>query len=157
MPRIPAHKPPQQARSRESLRRMLDATENVLEKCGAEGLTLARVAKEAKLSPANVYRRFRDKDALIAAVFNRFGNMNAAELEQLEHQVDPETIRKIGIRQFTRNWISGMIQGFRHRTGLTRAAVLYSQSHPHAPHVKRKSAIETMMFRRHVQQYMLWR
>ena len=36
MPRIPAHKPPQQARSRESLRRMLDATENVLEKCGAE-------------------------------------------------------------------------------------------------------------------------
>jgi AcrR family transcriptional regulator len=157
VPKKPSHKPPQQARSRESLRRMLDATENVLEKYGAEGLTLARVAKEAKLSAANVYRRFRDKDALIAAVFNRFGDMNAAELEQLETQVDPETIRKIGIRQFTRNWVAGMIQGFRYRTGLVRAAVLYSQSHPNALHVKRKSEIETMLFRRHVQNYMLWR
>lgn len=157
MPRPPAHKPPQQARSRESLRRMLDATENVLEKYGAEGLTLARVAKEAKLSPANVYRRFRDKDALIAAVFNRFGDMNAAELEQLQSQVDPETIRKIGIRQFTRNWIAAMIQGFRYRTGLIRASVLYSQSHPNAPHVKRKSEIETVLFRRQVQYYLLWR
>ena len=136
---------------------MLDAAENVLEKHGAEGLTLARVAKEAKLSPANVYRRFRDKKALIAGVFNRFGDMNAAELEQLESQVDPETIRKIGIRQFTRNWIHGMIHGFRHRTGLIRAAVLYSQSHPHVAFVKRKAEIEAMLFRRQVRYYMLWR
>lgn len=157
MPKKPAVNPPQQARSRESLRRMLDATENVLEKHGAEGLTIARVAREAKLSAANVYRRFRDKDALIAGVFNRFGDMNAAELEQLETQVDPETIRKNGIRQFTQNWIHGMIQGFRHRTGLIRAAVLYAQSHPHVPFVKRKSEIETMLFRRQVRYYMLWR
>ena len=152
-----AENPPQQARSRESLLRMLNAAENVLEKYGFEGTTLARVAKEAKLSPANVYRRFRDKDALIAAVFNRFGDMNAAQLEQLEDQVDPETIRKIGIRQFTRTWIHSMIQGFRHRTGLIRASLLYSQSHPNAPHVKRKMEIETALFRRQVRYYMLWR
>ena len=154
MPRKLGLKPPQQARSRESLRRMLDAAENVLEKYGAEGLTLVRVAKEAKLSSANVYRRFRDKEALIAAVFQRFYDINATDLDA---RVDLGTIRNLGIRHFTRNWIAGMIQGFRTRTGLVRAAVVYSQSHQHAPHVKRKTEIETALFRRHVQIYMLWR
>jgi AcrR family transcriptional regulator len=154
MPKTPTHKPPQQARSRESLRRMLDAAESVLEKYGAEGTTLVRVAKEAMLSPANVYRRFRDKDALVAAVFSRFYDMNAAELAA---PVDWDAIRRVGIRQFTRNWIAGMIQGFRTRTGLIRAAALYSQSHPHAPHVKKKTAIELELYRRMVQMFLVWR
>ncbi len=153
MPKRPAHIPPQQARSRESLRRMLDAAENVLEKYGFEGTTLARVAKEAKLSPANVYRRFRDKDALIAMVFSRFYDINVAELAQ---PVDLEGLRKIGIRQFTRNWIAAMIQGFRTRTGLIRAALLYSQAHQNAPHVKRKTEIEIQLCRRMVQILLLW-
>src|ERR1043165_963538 len=124
MPSKPAHRPPQQARSRESLRRMLDAAETVLEKYGPDGATLARVAKEAKLSPANVYRRFRDKDALLAAVFDRFTEINAKELAT---PVDVEQLRPIGIRVFARNWVAGMIAGFRQRTGLIRASVLYSQ------------------------------
>jgi AcrR family transcriptional regulator len=154
VPRKPVVKPPQQARSRESLRRMLDAAESVLEKYGFEGTTLVRVARAAKLSPANVYRRFRDKEALIAAVFQRFHDLNAAELNT---QVDMEVIRNLGIRQFTRTSIAAMIQGFRARTGLIRAALLYSHAHQDAPHVKRKMEIETALFRRHMQMYMLWR
>jgi AcrR family transcriptional regulator len=133
---------------------VLDAAEKVLEKHGFEGITLARVAKEAKLSPANVYRRFRDKDDLIAAVFDRFYEMNAAELTQ---PVDREAMHKIGIRQFTRNWIAAMIQGFRRRTGLTRAALLYSQAHQNAPHVKRKTEVELQLYRRMVHILLLWR
>jgi AcrR family transcriptional regulator len=133
---------------------MIDAAEAVLEKYGEERTTLARVARQARVSPANVYRRFRDKDALIAAVFNRFYEINSAELAQ---PVDTETVRALGIRQFTRHWIAAMIQGFRARTGLVRAAVLYSQTHPNAPHVKRKTEIELKLYRRMVQLFLLWR
>ena len=133
---------------------MLDAAENVLERHGAEGLTLAQVAAEAKLSAANVYRRFRDKEALMEAVFSRFAEVNAQELAQ---PVDTEQIRKIGIRQFARNWIAAMIAGFRSRTGLIRAAVLYSQQHRNRPFVRRKAELEVQSFRKMVELFLQWR
>src|SRR5215472_15852570 len=70
---------------------MLDTAEAVMEKYGVEGITVARVARHAGLAPSNVYRRFRGKDALIAAVFNRFTEINARELAA---RVDPEQIRR---------------------------------------------------------------
>lgn len=146
--------PPRQARSRESLRRMLDAAETIMEKHGVEGLTVRRVAAAAGISAPNVYRRLRNKDALVAAVFRRFSEQAAAELAQ---PIDAEKIRPIGIRAFARNWINGMITGFRTRTGLIRAAVLYSQSHQSVPWVKKKMQLETQGFRRVVSLFLLWR
>jgi AcrR family transcriptional regulator len=149
-----AHHPPKQARSRESLRRLLDAAEAMLEKHGAEGATLPRIAKEAGLAPASVYRRFRDKDALMAAVFDRFADMNAKELAA---EVDTKAIRKIGIRAFSRQWIAAMIKGLRTRTGLVRAALLYSQQHRDAPFVRRKEELEVQGFERLAGLLLLWR
>jgi AcrR family transcriptional regulator len=149
-----AHHPPQQARSRESLRRLLDAAEVMLEKHGPDGATLPRIAKEAGLAPASVYRRFRDKDALMAAVFDRFASMNAKELAA---EVDTKAIQKIGIRAFSRQWISAMITGLRTRTGLVRAALLYSQQHRDAPFVRRKEDLEIQGFERLAGLLLLWR
>jgi AcrR family transcriptional regulator len=152
--RKPTPPPPQQARSRESFRRMLDAAELVLEKHGVEGTTLARVARQARITPSNVYRRFRNKDALMAAVFDRFTDINARELET---PVDTGQIASLGIRRFAEQCISGMIQGFRTRTGLIRAAVSYSHQHPTAEFVRRKEAVEIQLFRRTVSLCLLWR
>jgi AcrR family transcriptional regulator len=154
VPRRPVHYPPRQARSRASLRRLLDAAEATLEKHGPEGATLPRIAAEARLSPASVYRRFRDKDALMAAVFDRFAQVNAQELAR---RVDKEQIRKLGIRRFARQWIGAVITGFRTRTGLVRAAVLYSQQHADAPFVRRKEQLEIESFRRMADLFLLWR
>jgi len=154
MPNRPTHRPPQQARSRETLRRLLDAAEIVLERHGFEGATLARVAREARLSPASVYRRFRNKEALIAAVFERFGQINR---EELEREVDAKQIRSIGIRAFTRNVVSSMITGFRARPTLVRASMLYAQSHPNLTFVKRKAEIESKLFDKMVGIFLLWR
>jgi len=154
MPNRPTHRPPQQARSRETLRRLLDAAEIVLEKHGFEGATLVRVAREARLSPASVYRRFRDKEALIAAVFERFGQINR---EELERNVDLNQIRPIGIRSFTHNWVSSMIAGFRVRPKLVRASMLYAQSHPNMTFVKRKAEIESKLFDKMVGLFLVWR
>jgi AcrR family transcriptional regulator len=133
---------------------MLDAAEVVLEQHGVEGTTLARVARQARIAPSNVYRRFRDKDALMAAVFSRFTDMNVRELET---PVDTEQVRPMGLRGFAELWISGMIQGFRTRTGLIRAAVLYSQQHLTAEFVRRKEAVEIELYRRVVTLFLLWR
>ena len=150
----PAHIPPQQARSRASLRRMLQAAEVVLDKFGLEGATLPRIAAEAGLSPASVYRRFRDKDALMRAVFSRASEAGA---EELAKKMDVERVREIGIRNFAHQWISAMLQGYRTRTGFIRAAGMYAQRHSRAPFVRRQKELEIRNFRKMVQMFLLWR
>jgi AcrR family transcriptional regulator len=150
----PAQTRPRQARSRESLRRMLDAVEVVLDRYGLEGATLPRIAAEAGLSPANVYRRFRDKDSLMGAVFSR---ATAARTEDLERPIDLDEVRKIGIRNFADNWIASMVRGFSARPGLLRATILYSQQHPKAPFIHRQKDLEMRGFRKMVETFLGWR
>src|SRR5579863_1422311 len=59
---------PQQARSRESLRKLMKAAAEVLGQHGVEGTTIPRIAQHAGLTPGAVYRRFPDKDALLETV-----------------------------------------------------------------------------------------
>lgn len=58
---------PQQERSRASLARLLSATIELLEEHGLEGATVPRIAAAAGVAPASIYRRFRDRDALVRA------------------------------------------------------------------------------------------
>ena len=60
---------PRQQRSREAVERLLKATISILDKAGLEGALIPRIAKDAGMAPANVYRRFADKDALLRAAF----------------------------------------------------------------------------------------
>lgn len=154
MPLRSAPPPPRQARSRESLRRLLAAAESVFDTYGLEGATLPRIARAAGLSAASVYRRFRDKDALIRAVFARASEVQAQELAK---EVDKEQFRRIGIRNFTSQWIAGMLKGYGARTGLIRAAMMYAQQHPRAPFVRRQRELEIRNFRKMVQIFFLWR
>jgi AcrR family transcriptional regulator len=154
MPRKPAQRPPVQERSRESLRRMLDAAEVVLAKHGLEGAILPRIAAKAGISAANVYRRFRDKDALIAAVFQRIRERSSAAMAA---QVDPEMVRPIGLVQFSRNIIEGMIQNYRGDAGLIRAGVQYSEQHWETAFVRTTRTSEAQSFQRMVDTFMIWR
>jgi AcrR family transcriptional regulator len=73
-------RPPQQARSRAALQRLLASAEHVLINHGPDELTIARVAEHAGVSVGGVYRRFAGKDQLIDAV-------KQALAERLEHSV----------------------------------------------------------------------
>lgn len=154
MPKRPAPFRPQQKRSRESLRRMLDAAEIVLNKHGLEGATVSRIATEAKVSPANVYRRFPDKEALMRAVFSRGTEVNR---EELAREVDVERLSKIGILNFAQQWIAGMLGSYRARTGLMRATVLYAQQHERTPFVRRQRDLEVQNFKKLVKTFLIWR
>ena len=153
-PRKPAQRPPVQERSRESLQRMLDAAEGVIARHGLEGTTLPRIAAKAGISPSNVYRRFRDKDALMAAVFQRIRKRSAAAMTA---QVDPEIVRRVGLIQFSRNIIEGMIRNFRADAALSRAAVEYSEQHWKARFVRKTRASEAQSFQTMVDTFMIWR
>jgi AcrR family transcriptional regulator len=154
MTRKPAKRPPVQKRSQESLRRMLDAAEAVLGRYGLHGATLPRIAALAGTSPANVYRRFRDKDALMAAVFQRITKRSSAATTA---QFDPEAMRHMGLVQFSRNVIEGMIRGFRVDAGLSRAAVQYSEQHWEVAFVRKARASEAESFQTMVNAFMMWR
>src|ERR1700733_6761075 len=62
---------PQQARSRQSLGKLLRAAVEVLGQQGVAGTTIPRIAAHAGLTPGAVYRRFRNKDVLLQTAILR--------------------------------------------------------------------------------------
>ena len=149
-----AEHPPRQARSRETLRRLLDAAEAVLVRYGPAGTTLPRIAKQAGVAPASVYRRFRDKEALMAAVFRRFTERSSGAVKA---QFDPESVRPLGLVKFSTNVIQGMVQGFRANGPLSRAAMQYAEQHPHVDFIRRTGASESHSFQQMVATFLMWR
>jgi AcrR family transcriptional regulator len=133
---------------------MLDAAEAVLMKHGPEGATLPRIAKEARLSPASVYRRFRDKEALMRAVFRRFAERSRASVEA---EFDLEKVRTIGLVHFSRTVVQGMVRGFRANAALSRAALEYAERHPTADFVRKTADSEARSFQQMVETFLIWR
>lgn len=63
---------PTQARSRERLRRVLDAADQVLIDHGAGAFTTTRIAQAAGVPVGSVYRYFPDKEAIVEALATRY-------------------------------------------------------------------------------------
>ncbi|WP_443642528.1 TetR/AcrR family transcriptional regulator [Amycolatopsis iheyensis] len=77
-------RPPQQARSRESLQKVLAAAERVLAERGLDEFTVGAVAERAGLSVGAIYRRFDGKDQLLYAVKDQvLGQLEASVGEAL--------------------------------------------------------------------------
>ncbi|MFF5639654.1 TetR/AcrR family transcriptional regulator [Streptomyces sp. NPDC012825] len=65
------YREPQQARSAATLTRVLRAAEEIASTSGLEEMTIAGVAKRAGVAVGTIYRRFEDKEQLIAALTER--------------------------------------------------------------------------------------
>ncbi|HET7435664.1 MAG TPA: TetR/AcrR family transcriptional regulator [Thermoanaerobaculia bacterium] len=118
---------PKQDRSRETVGRLLDATEALLSEGGLDAATVPAIAERAGVSVGVVYRRFPDKDVLLRAVYERFfaqlREKNQNNLELLGHA------RPLKLRTFVKRLISGMAMGFRAKQQLLRALFEYSRTH----------------------------
>ena len=68
-----------QERSRRTQRLILDAGTDLLAEGGPEALTIAAVSARADVAGATVYRRFGDKDGLLAAIQQEFTDGFRAE------------------------------------------------------------------------------
>lgn len=63
---------PRQARSKETQEKLLKALETLLGEKFFEQITIREIAKTAGVSPASVYRRFENKEALLPILYGRF-------------------------------------------------------------------------------------
>jgi AcrR family transcriptional regulator len=68
----PRFRPPQQHRSQETLDRILDAAEHVLDAKSFSEATLVEIMQRAGVTVGAFYRRFPDKDALLHLMDERF-------------------------------------------------------------------------------------
>ena len=118
---------PQQARSRATLARLLDAAEAVLAREGLEAATVPAIAERAGASVGAVYRRFPDKDALLRAVCERFlERIDAVNAMALE----PELCGGIPAAALARRTVQGLVSGYRIKAGMLRALHLFAAQHP---------------------------
>jgi AcrR family transcriptional regulator len=136
---------PQQARSRESLRRLLQAAAEVLEEKGLTGATIPRIATRAGLSPGAVYRRFRDKDALLRTLL--LDMLQGADQRTAE-MLTPEFVNQRSLPALVRKVVEGTLRGYRKHAGLMRALNQFARSHPRSSFRKRMDELEVRNFRR---------
>src|SRR5580693_8928574 len=108
---------PQQARSRESTRKLLKAAAEVLGQHGVEGATIPRIAEHAGLTPGAVYRRFPDKETLLETVI--LGILERQD-ERLRLALTPEMAREIPLRVFAEQTITNMLISYRSNAPLLR-------------------------------------
>jgi AcrR family transcriptional regulator len=137
---LPAH----QARSRESLERLLKAAIEVLNKDGLEGATIPRIAARAGLSPGTVYRRFADKDAMMREVGIRLLEENYRQTKAL---MDREDWKTMSLTELSRHVIAISLKGHSTYRGLLRALFFFTQQHPDAAFVRKMEDLEWKVFR----------
>jgi AcrR family transcriptional regulator len=136
---------PQQARSRESLKRLLQAAAAVLEEKGLEGATIPHIAQRAGLSPAAVYRRFRDKDALLRTLV--LDTLRGTD-KRSEEKLTDDLAQQYSLPEFTRTLVATTVQSYRKHAGLMRALSQFTRSHPSAAFRRQADEIEIRNFRR---------
>ena len=138
---------PQQERSRESLRRLLKAATEVLGQRGLEGTTIPRIARHAGLTPGAVYRRFRDKDALLEAAI--MGILERQD-ERLKSGLTPGMAAKIPTEVFAEQMVGGMVTYYRANADLLRAFRHFTVGRPDMEFVRKAAKLEVRSFERAV-------
>jgi AcrR family transcriptional regulator len=137
---------PQQARSRESLRKLLKAAAEVLGQHGVDGATIPRIATHAGLTPGAVYRRFKDKDALFEAVI--LGILER-QVDRLEQQgLTPAAAGQIPLEVFAEQLVGGMVVSYRANAPLLRAIRTFIQGKTHTPFWRKACRLEARAFER---------
>jgi AcrR family transcriptional regulator len=130
---------PQQARSRESSRKLLKAAAEVLGQHGVEGATIPRIARHAGLTPGAVYRRFPDKEALLEEVV--LGILQRQD-ERLRIAITQEMARRIPLDVFAEQIITSMLVSYRANAGLLRAVRQFVRGRDHTLFWKKASRLE---------------
>lgn len=136
---------PQQTRSRKTLIRLLQAAASLLEEKGLEGTTIPLIAARAGLSPGSVYRRFRDKDALLRILMLDSLRQSSQRTVEL---LTPQLAAQHSFPDLAKKVITITLQSYRKHAGLLRAFTQFARSHPSAAFRKQVDEIEVQNLRR---------
>ncbi|HIF99434.1 MAG: helix-turn-helix domain-containing protein [Myxococcales bacterium] len=111
-------RPPRQARTQQSLERLLDAAETLLRDKSFEDVHVSEIALRADTSVAAFYRRFRDKNALLYALHERFSDAAIATADEVLRDARWENA---GIREILESIIPFLIEVLQSHEMLQRA------------------------------------
>lgn len=131
--------PAKQARSRETLKRLVSAAARLLDQKGLQGATIPRIAASAGLTPGAVYRRFQDKDALMRTLSLEVLRSNA---EHSEKTLTPEAAAGRSLANLARFIVHATLESHRKHAGLLRALHDFGMSHPNAAFRQSMDALE---------------
>jgi AcrR family transcriptional regulator len=118
-------RPPQQARSQETLERLLDAAEHLVAEKGFEDTPVAEVARRAGSSVGAFYARFPDKDALLHALYERYYEQAIATADAA---LDPARWDGARIPEILAAVVRFLVSIYREQSGLIRAFVVRNHS-----------------------------
>jgi AcrR family transcriptional regulator len=110
--------PPKQQRSQETLARLLDAGESLIEEKGLADVSVPDIVQRARSSVGGFYARFRDKAELLRALEERFFaqlGVRVEEISRAEHWGDAP------IPAIVRLCMGELVETFREREALIRA------------------------------------
>ncbi len=118
-------RPPRQARSQDTLDRILDAAEALIAEKGFRDATVAEIARRAGSSVGSFYTRFHDKDGLLYALYDRYYEQATATADA---SLDPARWEGAGVAEILRAVTPFLVQVYRERAGLIRAFVQRNHS-----------------------------
>src|SRR5690349_9431815 len=124
---IPRFRPPQQTRSQETLDRILDAAERVLEEKSFTEATLAEIMERAGVTVGAFYRRFPDKDALLHLLDERFFREMQERADEL---LDPEHWHGASVADIVKEFARTAVDVYRAKRGVARSVFLRARVDP---------------------------
>src|SRR5262245_50696430 len=117
--------PPKQARSERTAQRILDAAQALIEREGLQALSIPEVVRLAESSTGSFYARFKDKNALLSALEERF----FAEIERtVDALADPERWRGRPTSELMRACVVEMLGRLRQHARLV-CAFMFRSTH----------------------------
>jgi AcrR family transcriptional regulator len=120
-------RPPRQARSQETLDRILDAAEALVAEKGFEDTPVAEVVRRAGSSVGAFYARFHDKEGLLHALYERYYEEAVATAD---HALAPARWEGASVAEIVGAVVPFLVAIFRERQGLMRAFVVRNHTHP---------------------------
>lgn len=125
-----------QARSQETLERLLDSAEALIENKGFDDVTVADIAARAGFSVGAVYARFHDKKGLLHCLQDRF--VEEAHLTT-DVALDADRWDGASIEEIVGELVDFLVNIYRERRGVARELLVHARSEP--PMVERKERL----------------
>ena len=112
--------PPRQARSQQTLDRLLDAAEELLMTRGFDEITVPEIVGRAQSSVGAFYARFKDKDGLLHALHQRTCDDAYATMEK---GLDPADWEGAGVEEIIEVFVASLVELYRQRPGFLLAVL----------------------------------
>lgn len=122
-------RPPLQARSEETLDRILRATEALLDRKPFEDIGISEILEKSGVSASSFYARFKSRDDLLPWVYARYSD---SERRLAAERFDPGRLANLDFAETIRLLTREAVATYRARRGLLRTVALLARSRPSA-------------------------